>query len=174
MRLPSLLALIGLSIGSALGSEVEIDPPFALNSNSADPIDRDERPDVGSDGRGTWVTVWRSLDFQDDTVELSVSRSTDAGKSWSARASIETLDTNVPGADIGTGDVAGDGQGVWVAVYNASAGPTLEIRFARSADNGQTWGPPQLLAASFGHRPRLATDGQGNWIAVPSGCAATR
>ncbi|MHC4696225.1 MAG: M6 family metalloprotease domain-containing protein, partial [Planctomycetota bacterium] len=74
--------------------------------------------------------------------------------------------------------LAGDGQGNWLAVWESSntlggtIGSDRDILFSGSTDNGAGWTAPAPLnayaASDFGHErlPQLTTDGQGNWLAV--------
>ncbi len=75
--------------------------------------------------------------------------------------------------------VATDGQGNWLAVwYSGEAtigggiGTDEDIIVARSMDNGATWTDPAPLNANAAgdtgvdSRPQIATDGDGNWVAV--------
>ncbi len=75
--------------------------------------------------------------------------------------------------------LAGDGLGQWVAVWQSeldlggATGSDWDIFVARSGDNGLTWTTPAVLNSTAGsdggstdERPRVATDGNGLWIAV--------
>jgi hypothetical protein len=67
-------------------------------------------------------------------------------------------------------DVATDGAGNWVAVWDVAAafGTGEDILVARSTDAGQTWTAPAVIADSgaLHDAARLATGGAGTWIAV--------
>ncbi len=72
--------------------------------------------------------------------------------------------------------VATDGHGLWIAVWQSSdplgssSGGDFDIVFARSVDSGQHWSQPLALntdAAMDGRsdvNPSIATDGQGHWV----------
>lgn len=74
--------------------------------------------------------------------------------------------------------MATDGQGNWLAVWDGGIGASglrgtdRDILVARSTDNGETWTVPAPLNADAAGdpredtSPRIATDGQGNWVAV--------
>jgi hypothetical protein len=155
--------------------------PAALNSNAAGDLGWDWTPVIVNDGAGVWITIWRSNDTLNDTVEVDddifFSRSTDSGVGWSA---VATLNTNAA-TDSGTDwypDIATDGQGRWVAVWESldTLGDTIDddndILVSRSENGGATWTAPAALntnaAGDAGDdlRPQATTDRQGNWIAV--------
>lgn len=83
--------------------------------------------------------------------------------------------------------LATDGAGTWLAVWCAGINPVSnlgddpgngldgknqDLYFARSLDNGRTWGTPALLKTNSATddgddtEPDMATDGHGNWIVV--------
>ena len=74
--------------------------------------------------------------------------------------------------------IATDGDGNWVAVWSSDddLGGSIEvdsdILFAHSTDNGRTWTSPTALNTNADTdsgddgSPELATDGEGNWVAV--------
>lgn len=71
-----------------------------------------------------------------------------------------------------------DAQGNWVVVWNSCCDPRVnfgtdwDILFSRSADNGATWTHPSVLNTTArsdsrgDYGARIATDGEGVWIAV--------
>ncbi|MEX2490898.1 MAG: putative Ig domain-containing protein, partial [Nitrospirales bacterium] len=73
-------------------------------------------------------------------------------------------------------DVATDGNGNWIAVWqskhnvNGSIGSDRDILFARSSDNGDTWTAAALLNpdgasdSENDYDPKIATDGNGTWV----------
>jgi predicted neuraminidase len=155
--------------------------PEPLNTNAASDVGNDWRPQVTTDGQGTWVAVWYSFDSLGETIEtdsdILVARSTDAGVSWTVP---EPLNTNAA-SDVGNDrrpQVTTDAIGTWVAVWysTGSLGDTIgtdeDILVARSTDGGVTWTPPAALNTNAGRdrwedfTPQLTTDGQGTWIAV--------
>ena len=169
--------------------------PAPLNTNAASDAceyndedqlvrcDDDERPQLTTDGAGTWVAVWeywgpcvrRACEVDRD---IRVSRSTDGGATWSPPA---TLNSNAVGdwGDDKVPQLTTDGQGNWVAVWQSrdplgnTIGQDLDILFARSTDDGATWTDAAALNTSATSdpgrndaEPQLTTDGQGTWVAV--------
>ena len=68
--------------------------PAALNTNAATDSGRDWAPRVATDGAGNWVAVWDSTDSLGGTIgidrDIFVSRSSDAGATWTAPAALNT------------------------------------------------------------------------------------
>jgi Neuraminidase (sialidase) len=188
------------SLGDTIGTDFDIllarstddgvtwTDPAPLNTNAASDDRDDEAPQLTTDGAGTWVAVWeywgpgqRPGQLE---LDLRVSRSTDAGATWSPPAA---LNTNAAG-DIGDdeapqvthGLVGVGGQPTWVATWQSrdrlgatNIGQDADILVARSTDGGATWSPPAALntnaatdLSNSDTSPQLTTDGQGNWVAV--------
>lgn len=125
-------------------------------------------PAVAADGAGSWVVTWTaaqalggSLGPDDDILYI---RSTNDAQTWSSPS---YLNTNAPVSTIyeSVPRIAGDGSGVWVAVWDANGAAT---QYARSTDNAVTWSSPVSLgsAGNGGGEPELATDRQGHWVVV--------
>jgi Neuraminidase (sialidase) len=138
---------------------------------------RERHPAVMTDGKGTWVTVWRSSeDFNGagNDEDIFFSRSTDNGATWSASQPLNSSNTNSDNYP----SVMTDGKGTWVAAWFSNenlggAGTDYDIFFSRSTDNGATWSASQLLNSNATKdvgdedwRPALMTDCEGNWIAA--------
>ncbi len=143
----------------------------------------DDRPDWGprlaGDGRGRWICAWASSDDLGKTVgqdrDVLFSRSTDGGRSWSPRATLNREAAEDSGDDE-TPEIAVDSGGNWVVVWTswdrrgAARGADADLLMAMSRDNGATWTPSYILNtnARGDHgedtTPSLATDGSGLWI----------
>jgi len=155
--------------------------PAPLNANAASDSRRDWYPQVTTDGQANWVAVWESSDSLDGTIgtdgDILVSRSTDAGGTWTAPAPLNTNAGSDSGGD-NRPQVKTDGAGNWIAVWDSfdSLGGTIgtdrDILMSRSADAGETWTGPLPLNANAGPGsgndkfPQAASDGAGNWVVV--------
>lgn len=157
---------------------VTFGPPFALNTDAATDTQNDGAVQIATDGAGHWVAVWvaNKLATMGNTAEtdIFVARSSDDGATWTA---LSPLNTN---AATDTGDdrdpaLATDRSGNWLVVWSAHnfLGNDPDIVVARSTDNGVTWSDPAPVNSDtatdlnrFDERPWLATDRQGQWVAV--------
>ncbi len=179
-------------LGAGLGDDFDIlaarsidggaswGPVQILQTNAAVDDGADLDPQVQSGGRGTWMAVWASsssfagLDGDPDIVRAV---SSDDGLSWSAPAAVNNGGALDDAFDERP-DLATDGTGTWIAVWQhldfrgGALGEDMDVRMAYSLNDGLSWTGPLNLNASaatdsgFDERPSLATDGQGNWIAV--------
>jgi hypothetical protein len=136
---------------------------------------------VTTDGSGHWVAVWRSDDSLGSTIgtdsDILVSRSSDAGATWTAPAALATNAATDSGADVYP-QVTTDAVGSWMAVWqsNENVGGTIgtdaDILIARSSDAGANWTAPAALASNAetdsggDWGPQVTTDAAGNWVAV--------
>ena len=188
------------SLGNTIGIDFDIlvtrsadggitwSPVRALNGNAAGDHALDDRPQLATDGNGTWVVVWVSDDTLGDTIgpdlDILTSRSGDGGLTWSTPHALNgnaATDTGADGAPV----VATDGQGTWVAVWETNdpmggaLGGTYDIVMAHSLDGGANWSAPHQLdpgAPSDARRdvsPQIVTDGRGLWNAVWAGAGGT-
>lgn len=112
---------------------------------------------VAADGSGTWIVAWESNGTTD--TDLFYRRSTDHGVSWSPEAALNAhaaVDNSSVQYYDGQVRLAGNGSGVWVAVWVSAwdESTTVPVQdrvvFARSTDNGQTWSPSSPIGQSSG------------------------
>jgi hypothetical protein len=155
--------------------------PTPLNTNAAADREGDFLPQIATDGLGTWVALWYSRENLDGTLgndqDLLFARSTDTGATWTDPAPLNTNASSDEGQDRNP-QLVTDGLGSWVAVWVSTNtfGDTLamdeDIVVARSTDAGATWSAPEALNSNADRNtrtddePRLATNGQGTWVAV--------
>ena len=155
--------------------------PVPLNTNAGSDSGSDYEPQVTTDGAGNWVAVWQSNDSLGETVgtdhDILVSRSTDAGGTWTAPAPLNSNAGSDSGDDWAP-QVTTDGAGNWVAVWHSedslggSIGTDRDILVSRSTNAGGTWTAPAPLNTSAASdsggnwTPQVTTDGAGNWVAV--------
>ncbi len=150
-------------------------------SGTVDDLANDYVPRAVSDGRGNWVSSWRSfydLGTSGNDMEIISTYSSDDAATWSAPAYANTT-ANV---DQGAGDwqpqIYTDGMGNWLCTWSTiydiaqgELGTDYDNVIAWSYDYGQTWQDPVPMnsnAASDGAStdsvPKLASDHAGNWI----------
>jgi hypothetical protein len=174
-------ASLVLAVSGSPASAQVFDPPAALGINAASDSGGDYRPQVVTDGTGSWMVVWESDDSLGGTIgtdtDILVSRSSDGGVTWTAPAALNTNAASDSGDDRAA-QVVTDGAGSWVVVWHSydSLGATIgtdgDILVARSSDGGATWAAPTALnsnaASDAGDDwfPQVATDGAASWVAV--------
>jgi hypothetical protein len=174
-----------LLCGAAAGQDLPLfGYPFPLSRTDSASGEGDSRPDLATDGHGTWVAVWYGWNSLGGTIgstdhDILVARSMNDGVTWTPPAA---LNTNA-GSDSGNDTrprVATDGRGTWVAAWQSfdsldgTIGTDSDILVARSTDGGASWSAPAALNTSAGYdylnahdeRPQVATDGLGNWLTV--------
>jgi Neuraminidase (sialidase) len=153
----------------------------ALNTNAGTDSRHDFVVQVTTDGAGNWVAVWDSQDSLGDTIGLEhdilVSRSTNAGATWTAPVPLNTNAATDSGGDH-TPQLTTDGAENWVAVWESydslegTIGTDGDILLARSTNAGTTWTAPAALNTNAGSDAgrdlfaQVTTDGQGTWVAV--------
>ncbi len=112
---------------------------------------------------GTWIVAWSNGDTSSDVdSDLVTSRSTDGGLTWSAPSPVDAIDAN---RDFGA-QLAGDGAGNWIAVWEARLANSQDVLAARSSDDAVTWSAPVALNADPG------TGSSVNW-AIHAAAGAT-
>ncbi len=153
-----------------------------LNTNAFSDSGGDGFANVATDGIGNWVAVWQSDDNLGVPMvtenDIFVSRSSDAGLTWSPPARISIVTGSVDNEADTRPEIVTDSSGTWIAVWECESkvlgpnGQDIDIFVARSADNGASWSTPLALntnsAADAGDdvAVHLATDGLGNWVAA--------
>lgn len=163
------------------GCPLVMTAPLPLNTTAGSDSGTDIVALLAADGAGNWLACWSIVnnsvgDFGPDP-DVLVSRSTDNGLTWTDPQSPDPQAAFDDDYDLAF-EIATDANGTWIAVW-ASDDPSNRVWlyeydqfFARSTDNGETWSYPQPLNddAAFDngsdYGAKLATDGQGLWIAV--------
>lgn len=148
--------------------------PVPVNTDAAsDGAKLDVYPHVATDGKGNWVVTWTFQDPRTGSWREGVmaASSSDRGAHWSYPVKLVSFSESSTTGILCS--LASDNQGHWVAVWDApSSGGDLDIYSAASTDNGLSWSTPKALnsnaATDSGNDriPRIATDGQGNWIST--------
>lgn len=133
--------------------------PVPLRNNEPDV---DLRYQIATDGNGVWIAVWATSNG------VRFSRSTDYGATWSNPANL-SFSSNHGGLP----DLATDGNGVWIVTWTTAVGSAdNDIYAVRSTDHGQSWSnigylnPNALSDFTSEWLPQIASDRNGNWIAV--------
>ncbi len=154
--------------------------PLALDTNAATDFGYDYRPVVSTDGANNWVSVWRSSGGLGGTIgsdgDILVSRSNDAGVTWSPPAALNSDAASDSRYDDEPDLFAGENR-TWVAVWHAEFYDSdlgyyrYEIMFSRSTDAGLNWSAPASIAVAFGvddyfSAPHIAGGANGVWVAV--------
>lgn len=159
-------------------------PPRPINPNAATDFRTDYRACLATNGAGTWLAVWGTLDELGGTIgpddDILVSRSTDNGTTWTVPVPLNTNAATDSGDDF-LPEAATDGVGNWVVAWysgddlGGTVGTDYDIFVSRSVDDGVTWSPPATLNTNAAtdvfpgnddRAPHVATDGSGNWMVV--------
>ena len=115
--------------------------------------------EVAVDGRGNAIAVWRRFDGTNFIVQAAVRA---AGGTFGA-----AQDLSAAGQKAGFPEVAVDGQGNAIAVWQRFDGTNFIMQAAVRAAGGSFGAPQDLSAAGqTAHDPQVAVDGRGNAIAV--------
>ena len=138
--------------------------PAALNTNAATDLGYDSAPQVTTDSMGNWVAVWESADSLGGTIggdkDILFSRSTDAGRTWTDPAALNTNAATDLHCDYDP-QVTTDSAGNWVAVWTSDqwlfgVDGTIDILFATFSkifwDYGDAPSPYPTLLADAGAR----------------------
>jgi len=169
------LAQVPFSAADAINSDASVDTEF----------DIDQRAAIGV-GNDVWIVVWQSFGApgspEGEDTDLFYARSLNGGATW---LPVMTLNNTAASEDLNvfdnSPDIATDGDGNWVAVWesNNDLSDTIDgdrdILFALSDDDGETWSDPAALntnadsdtpAQEGDWEPTVATDGGGTWLAA--------
>ncbi len=164
-------------VARSLDAGASWSPPAPLYADAASDPGNDERPQLASDGAGTWIVVWDSNGRYGGDRDVLLARSLDGGITWSAPAPLAAGAATDRGADQRP-QLATDGAGRWMVVWASSdtlgntKGNDFDVLVVRSSDGAATWTAPAALAANaasdqaLDDRPQIATDGLGTWVAA--------
>jgi hypothetical protein len=132
------------------------------------------KPDIATDGQGTWLAVWYTTPSGDaGDGEVVCARSTDVGLTWSSPIYVNSdFDTDL--AEDTHPSIAAGQDGIWIATWqrtdpDALADVETGAYVARSSDDGATWSQPTKIIDRpnddfSSSAPAIATDGKGTWI----------
>jgi len=140
----------------------------------------DQIPSIATDGDGNWVVVWLSNNDLGGTIgvdyDILFSRSTNNGATWSTPT---FLNSAAPTSNASDGDpiIVSGGPDLfivsWFSNANIGSGVDFDVHYARSKDGGGSWSEEDALnpdsdtdVNKFDQLPALASDGQGNWVAL--------
>lgn len=138
-------------------------------------------PSVASDGAGTWIIAWQTYEpiespakgFSDLHIAYSVSAN---GLTWSAK---QVLSSDGPSNH--SAHMMSDRDGTWICTWVSTFDFGIEGNddpktvFSRSINDGTTWSSQAVVNGDFDTErkietsPRLAADGDGNWVIVWDG-----
>jgi len=144
--------------------------PKALNNYAGSDLSDDNAPRIVSAGSGFWLAVWTSeqdLGGIGTDEDILISRSENNGKHWTPAVPLNNdASTDVSG-DRGC-NLATDGKGNCVAVWERGSSYYRTIMVSRSANHGATWTAPTIVSSALHHSiaPWVATDGYGDWVVV--------
>ncbi len=175
------MSIFTISCGTVYSQGFNFTSASVLNDYAtSDSVDEFE-PRLVTDGTGNWIAYWRSEENIGGTTgtdfDIVYATSDDNGANWSAAATLNSNATSDTESDSGP-DIVTDGNGIWVAVWqsgddlSSTIGNDVDILFARSTNNGSSWSTAAPLNSNADTdsgndtSPRLATDGNGNYIAV--------
>jgi len=156
--------------------------PKPLNSNATTDSGDDEISQITTDGDGTWIAIWESIDTLGNTIEVDIdilcSISTNNGSAWGTLKILNTNATGDSGLDFDA-QLTTDGAGTWIATWSSTdtlsetVGDDADIFYSISSDDGDTWSFPTTLNANAvtdvneeDFHPQITTDGAGTWVAT--------
>src|SRR5688572_12018015 len=99
-------------------------PPALIHNNAAIDSGDDERPQVVTDGNGTWISVWDSYDSLGNQIgndaDIFMTRSTNNGQTWSSMGVLNTNAATDNGDDLRP-ILSTDGIGNWICIWESTA-----------------------------------------------------
>ncbi len=142
---------------------------------------REPRLQISHDGLGTWVMVFAAARYRTDTYgydgDVFVSRSVDAGLSWTEPASLASYAVSDASRELDP-SVVTNGDGRWVAAWTShrplESGDTADpdVVISMSTDGGATWNAPTRARSpvvgelTLDGSPLLAVDASGVWMSA--------
>jgi hypothetical protein len=159
--------------------------PITLTPDSTSIQASSSGPHLASDGQDNWIAVWTSMENilgAGDDNDIFVSHSVDNGDSWPEPSLLNTFGTIDPSGQFQHSNdhsphVTTDRSGNWITVWESNTDTfnidgQLYIYGSHSQDAGTTWTDPVLISVnplpdrSLNSRPKITTDGSGNWVIV--------
>jgi hypothetical protein len=174
--LVAMALVMATSLRDSAGAGLPVTQSEPLNTNAATDTGDDSLARLAADSAGTWIAVWTSDDPEIGSPgpdpDILFSRSQSNGQAWSQPAPVSPSMASESHVEYQP-DIAVGGS-TWITAWSTleASGTDADIRFSRSTDGGMTWSEPALLNddAEVDTRDddwvRLATDGDGVWLAV--------
>jgi hypothetical protein len=121
-------------------------------------------PRIAIDGSGNVVAVWRLLDIGGTIIQSS--RLVAGGVGWSTPEQLSVFSETGTSSD--NPQVAANGSGNAVAVWQQGNGSNNIIRFSQSTDGGANWSEPTDLSelGQSAIHPEVVVDASGNAVAL--------
>jgi hypothetical protein len=153
-----------------------------LNTNALTDAARDRNAEIVALGGGVWLAVWTSYLDENSPFgadfDILYARSDNNRSTWSAPQALNNATTD-EGDDFEPHLVCNN-SGVCIAVWESrdsldgSLGTDRDILYVRSENGGLSWSEPAPLnsdaatdsSSSGDSMPHIATDNNGNWVAV--------
>jgi hypothetical protein len=175
------------TLGSVLGNDSDLyvarsldngetwETPELLNPDGTSDTRFDGLPEVRTDARGVWVIGWTAdlIIGSSGDEDVYFTRSVDDGESWEVPQPLNTDAATDDRRDLSI-KLTTDRVGNWIAVWDGVLAPEtdVDIFYARSGDDAQTWSAPERLNtngtgdAALDAFPTIATDTFGRWVVL--------